>query len=114
MESFVAEMRWEASDAQRVRKAVHARSVQSHKEYTGVLEQISTLIGTPLRASPSRGTSQRGQPRARSTCDTFATELTDPAFDPPTAPQEQAIARHVTFEDIGSIVEKVKKARGVH
>jgi hypothetical protein len=113
MENFVAEMPWETSDAQRIRKALHGRCVQTQNEYTGVLEQISTLIGTPLRTSPSRGSSRGHNSHSRSPCETFPIELADPAMEECITPEEaQPVVRHVTFEDIGSIVAKVKKARG--
>jgi hypothetical protein len=108
MESFLEEVRWEVSDARQAREAVDQSSVQCQEEYSGLLEHVSVVIGTPARPSPTRSTTRRLRTLNRTMSETFPTELPDPVVEPP-----GPVERHVTFEDMATIVAKVKKVRGL-
>jgi hypothetical protein len=121
MEPFLAELRGEVADTKRARSAMRSEVSHAQAVFVGVLEKSAVIIGSAVRASASRNGVRVLRTPLRS--ETFPGSQTTHVSLPPANddknewdPRDGAHEpeeKHVTFEDMSSIIAKVKKARGI-
>jgi hypothetical protein len=104
---FLAELRGEVPDTKRARSAMRSEVSHAQAAFVGVLEKSAFVMGSTICATVSRN----GLLRRLTRSETFPDSQTAHALandGDPNEPEE----KHVTFEDMGNIIAKVKKARG--
>jgi hypothetical protein len=126
MEPFLTELRGEVADTKRVRSAMRSEVSYAQAAFVGVLEKSALIMGSAIRPSASRNGVRIRMTPTRARSETFPDAQNRPAPHSPadddesdrdSPPQREGPHepedKHVTFEDMGSIIAKVKRARGI-